>query len=55
MQPPRLNRPPRTKRAPEVVRHVDESIDAYRKVQASRDDRPAAPPAPRPKPGTNRP
>ena len=31
---PPLNRPPRTKRPPEVVRHVDESMDAYRQVQA---------------------
>ena len=55
MDTPRLNRPPRTKRAPEVVRHVDESIDAYRKVRASRDDKPPAPPALRPKPGADRP
>jgi hypothetical protein len=46
----RLNRPPRTKRPPEVVRHVDESIDAMRRVQAARGEKPAAPPAPRPKP-----
>ena len=44
-----LTRPPRTKRPPEVVRHVDELMDAYRRVQAGR-KRPgaAAPPAARP-------
>jgi hypothetical protein len=31
-----LTRPPRKKRPPEVVRHVDELLDAYRRVQAGR-------------------
>jgi hypothetical protein len=43
MAKPALNRPPRTRRPPEVVRHVDESMDAYRRVQAGRKVKPAAP------------
>jgi hypothetical protein len=38
-----LTRPPRSKRAPEVVRHVEETMDAYRRVaDAAAKDKPAA-------------
>jgi hypothetical protein len=41
MDKPTLNRPPRSKRAPEVVRHVDETMDAYRRVvDATRKEKP---------------
>jgi len=33
---PSPNRPPRTKRPPEVARHVNETIDAYRRVVKTR-------------------
>ena len=48
-----LNRPPRTKRPPEVIRHVDETMDAYRRVRgaAARKDKPAPAEAPPEKPG----
>ena len=36
MTMPALTRQPRKKRPPEVVRHVDELMDAYRRVQAGR-------------------
>lgn len=35
MGKPSLNRPPRAKRPPEVVRHVGSTLDALRKVQES--------------------
>ena len=51
MEPPSLTRPPRPRRPPEVVRHVDKLMDAYRRVQAGR-KRAVPPPDTRPaKPG----
>ena len=35
MGKPSINRPPRSKRAPEVIRHVGASLEALRKVQES--------------------
>jgi hypothetical protein len=43
---PSLNRPPRSKRPPELVRHVDAWMDAYRRVVASGKEKRAALPAP---------
>jgi hypothetical protein len=38
-----LTRPPRSKRPPEVIRQVDASMEAYRRVvEAARKDKPAA-------------
>jgi hypothetical protein len=48
-----LNRPPRPKRPAEVIRHVDETMDAYRIAHASRKDK-AAEPAPPPARATDR-
>ena len=49
MQNKPLNRPPRTKRPPEVVRHVDQTMDAYRRVvDAARKDKPAEAPPEKP-------
>jgi putative endonuclease len=42
MPSPSLTRPPRPKRPPEVVRHLDQAMDAYKKVQAGRRRRVAA-------------
>ena len=36
MPAPSPNRPPRRKRPPEVVRHVNESLEAYRRRAATR-------------------
>jgi hypothetical protein len=36
METPSLTRPPRSKRASEVARHVGQSMDAYRRMQAAR-------------------
>jgi hypothetical protein len=36
MQTPSLTRPPRTRRPPQVARHVGALLDAYRRVQAGR-------------------
>ena len=36
METPSLTRPPRSKRAPEVARHVGNSMDAYRRMLAMR-------------------
>ena len=47
MKRPSLTRPPRSKRPPEVVRHVDESMDAYRRVVESGKGKRAT------RPGTN--
>ncbi len=43
MESPSLTRPPRPRRPPEVVRHVDQLMDAYRRVRAG--GKRAAPPS----------
>ena len=40
MQTRPLTRPPRAKRPPEVVRHVNEIMDAYRRMIETRTDAP---------------
>lgn len=40
MQAPSPNRPPRSKRPPEIVRHVNEIMDAYRRMVETRKDAP---------------
>jgi len=46
-----LTRPPRARRPPEMVRHVTDTIAAFRRMQTTRKearvDRPEAPPPPR--------
>lgn len=46
METPSPNRPPRAKRPPEVARHVNETIDAYRRVVKTRKRARRAPPRP---------
>lgn len=38
MQAPSPNRPPRSKRPPEIVRHVNEIMDAYRRMVETQKD-----------------
>jgi hypothetical protein len=48
MPVPSLNRPPRAKRPSEVVRHVDATFDAYRRMVAARKGAEETAPAPKP-------
>jgi hypothetical protein len=50
METPSPNRPPRAKRPPEVARHVNESIDAYKRVVKTRKRARRAPARPPEKP-----
>jgi hypothetical protein len=44
-----LSRPPRSKRPAEVIRHVDETMDAHKRmVEAARKDKPVEPPPGKP-------
>ena len=47
MQGPSPNRPPRSKRPPEIVRHVNETMEAYRRmVGTQKEARPPTGPRP---------
>ena len=49
MQARSPNRPPRRKRPPEVVRHVNETLEAYRRLAETRKE--ARPPEEKPRAG----